>query len=59
MKKSFFGLCMLTGFMIILGTAGASDIGLIEFKDIVAQGLIGLGISTVGFFGFKLTGADF
>ena len=59
MKNIFFGLCMLAGFVILLGTAGSSDLGLIEFKTIVVQGLIGLGISGVGYLGLRLTGADF
>lgn len=59
MKNIFFGLCMLAGFVIILGTAGSSDLGLIDFKAILVQGLIGLGVMGVGYFGLRLTGADF
>lgn len=59
MKNIIFGLCMVVGFMILLGTAGASDLGTIEFKAIVVQSLIGLGVTGVGYLGLRLTGASF
>jgi hypothetical protein len=37
------------GFIFVLGTAGASDLGEISFGQIISQIAIGFGISTVGF----------
>jgi len=59
MKNVFFGLCMVAGFVIILGAAGSSDLDLIGFNEILVRGLTGLGVSGVGYFGLRLTGADF
>lgn len=59
MKNIIFGLCMFVGFMIILGTAGSSDLGLIECNKILVQSFIGVGVMGVGYLGLRLTGADF
>ena len=42
------------GFLLILGTAGASDLGDIGFRQIISQTVMGLGISTVGFIIIKI-----
>lgn len=42
------GLTALLGFMVMLGTAGSSDLDLIPFSQIVKQSLIGLGMVTGG-----------
>ena len=44
------GIVFITlGFLLILGTAGASDLGKIGFSQIISQVIIGFGIITVGF----------
>lgn len=53
-----FGLCMFFGFMWLIGTAGSSDLGLIDFKTLVIQSLIGMGLFMGGYFGLKLSGSD-
>lgn len=53
-----FGLCMVAGIVMILGTAGSSDLGMIDFNTILVDSLIGLGVTAIGYIGLKLTGAD-
>ena len=50
-----FGLCAFGGFMFMVGTAGASDCNLIDFRQIVIQSLIGLALVIIGFIGLKLS----
>lgn len=42
------GLTAFFGFMVMLGTAGSSDLDLIPFAQIVKQSLIGLGMFVGG-----------
>lgn len=42
------------GFLIILGTAGASDLELIEFTQIVRRVLLGLVITVIGWLSSKI-----
>lgn len=50
-----FGLCMFAGFIVMVGTAGASDCELITFSQIVKQTVIALVLMLVGFYGLKFT----
>ena len=54
MSRYIFYLLMLIGAMTILFTAGASDLELIEFKDIAFRALIGLGLFVIGFRGLEV-----
>ena len=56
---TIFGLSMFAGFMFMIGTAGSSDLGLIDFKTLVIHMLIGMGLFAGGFVGLKLSGSDF
>ena len=42
-------LCIIGGIVLLLGTAGASDMGGIEFSQIFNQAIISLGIILLGF----------
>lgn len=55
MKKVFL-FCTIIGFIIMIGTAGASDINAIDFKTIVLQSCIGMVLALVGFVGYKVIG---
>jgi len=57
--KHICGLCMVIGFLVVLGTAGASDCGTIEFGQAALRGIVGLIVALVGVAGFKhLEGAS-
>lgn len=47
-------LQMLAGFILMVGTAGSSDLNLISWSQIVTQSLISLGLMGLGFVGIKL-----
>ena len=49
-----FGLIIVAGFFVLLGTAGASDVHSIALKTILKQGAIGLGLMCFGFVGLKV-----
>lgn len=51
MSKYIFGCFMLIGAILILVTAGASDLDLISIKEIALRLLIGIGLLVVGFRG--------
>ena len=56
LKKILTTLCvlsMVSGFLLIIGTAGASDLELISFGTLVVRSLIGTSILGGGFFGLK------
>ena len=58
LKKVFqwiFGLCMFAGFVVMIGTAGSSDSGSIDFNQIMIQTAIALVLILVGFIGLKLS----
>ena len=62
LKKVFhwiFGLCMFIGFVLMVGTAGSSDLNLIDWDTILKQSLIALILMTVGFIGLKLSGWEY
>lgn len=50
-----FGLCMVAGFIYMIGTAGASDCELITFSQIIKQIVISLALTIIGFCGLKLS----
>ena len=51
--KYIYGVCLVVGFLVVLGTAGASDCGTIEFGQAVIRSIIGLLVSFVGLAGLK------
>lgn len=53
------GLIILTGAVLIVGTAGASDLGVLEFGTIAYRCLMGLGLIGVGAGVLKLTNYSF
>lgn len=58
LKKVFhwiFGLCMFAGFVVMVGTAGSSDLNTIDFKTALVYSLIGLALMFIGFVGLKLS----
>lgn len=54
-----FGLCAFAGFMFMVGTAGASDCNMIDFTQVVIQGLIALALMLIGFIGLKLSDYEY
>ena len=62
LKKVFhwiFGLCMFVGFVVMVGTAGSSDLNTIDFKTALVYSLIGLVLMFIGFVGLKLSGWEY
>lgn len=53
--KTLFGLSIGAGFLILLGTAGASDFSGIGLATILVQGVIGTALIWIGFIGLKVT----
>ncbi len=51
-------LLVFGGVVVILGTAGASDLGTISLNEIMIRGIIGVGLSLVGYFGLKIGGFE-
>ena len=51
-------LLVVGGVVLILGTAGASDLGQIGFDEIMIRGSIGVGLSLLGYLGFKIGGFE-
>lgn len=62
MVRDFFKLVSLLlvfgGVVVILGTAGASDLGQIGFYEMMIRGIIGVGLSLVGYLGLKIGGFE-
>ena len=60
MKKEFLKLIstllIYIGAGVILGTAGASDLGQIGLIETMIRGIIGVGLSMVGYLGLKIGG---
>ena len=62
LKKVFhwiFGLCTFAGFFVAFGTAGSSDLNLIDFDRLVVQYGIALALMLIGFVGLKLSGWEY
>lgn len=56
MKKfltTVFGICMAIGFVLIIGSAGSSDLELIDFKTLLIQSGLGLALTGIGFIGIR------
>lgn len=51
-------LLVFGGVVVILGTAGASDLGEIGLSEMIIRGSIGVGLSLVGYFGLKIGGFE-
>lgn len=51
MSKYIFGTFMLLGSILILLTAGASDLDLIEFRELAYRLLVGMIFVVIGFRG--------
>lgn len=62
MVKDFLKLVSLLlvfgGVVLILGTAGASDLNQIGFDEMMIRGIIGVGLSLVGYLGLKIGGFE-
>lgn len=57
MKKKILKMCMLIGFIIVLGTAGKSDTNdLMPFSQILGQCSVGALLMLIGFIPLKLSG---
>lgn len=46
--KKLFNIAILLGAVLMLGTAGASDLGSISFEVAMLRELIGLGLVVIG-----------
>lgn len=53
--RKFFGLCLVSGIVLAIGTAGVSDINSIDFKSMIIQCLIALALIVFGFIGLALS----
>lgn len=51
--KYIYGLCMVIGFLVVLGSAGASDCGTLEFGQAVLRCIYGLLVAGIGMCGLK------
>lgn len=58
MKSNIGYVIVAIGFLLMLGTAGASDIDLISFGQIVIQSIIGLCLMAMGLLLVKLFFAE-
>lgn len=56
---TIFGLSVLIGVILMIGTAGSSDLELIGFEELVVQSGKGLIIMLVGISGLWLSGFEF
>ena len=55
----FFGLCTFAGFVVMIGTAGASDLNTIDFETSLIQSGIAIALILFGFVGLKLSGWEY
>ena len=51
--KYIYGLCVAIGILVVLGAAGESDCGTLEFGQAALRGIGGLIVALVGFAGLK------
>lgn len=51
--KYIYGMCMVIGFLVLLGSAGASDCGTLEFEETLFRVIGGLLVGAIGVVGFK------
>lgn len=52
--KVLFGVTVGAGLLVVLGTAGSSDLGLIDWTTVLVRSVIGVGLVLVGLGGFKI-----
>lgn len=52
--KFLCGVVSIAGFILILGTAGASDLESIPMDQVLTQSLVGLGLLVLGFIGYQI-----
>lgn len=51
--STLFGLSIGAGILLVLFVAGSSDLDVIDFKSVVIQGGIGVGLVSLGYVGLK------
>ena len=54
--KYIFGVLVAIGFLVVLGSAGASDCGTLEFGQAVFRSICGLLVALVGLVGLNILG---
>ena len=62
LRKIYQGLfisSVLAGFILMIGTVGASDLNIIDFEKIFVQASIAMLLILAGFFGLKLSGWEY
>lgn len=52
--KFLCGVVSMAGFILILGTAGASDLESIPMDQVLTQSLVGLALLVLGFIGYQI-----
>lgn len=57
-KNIVYGMCLITGFMLIVGTIGAIDCDTIGFTTGIIQSAIGLLLSVFGSVMLKINGCE-
>jgi hypothetical protein len=48
-------LSMVSGFILVLGTAGSADLNLIDIGTLIARGFVGVILTGFGFVGLTVT----
>ena len=56
--RIIFGLCIVAGFFVMFGAAGASDCGTVEFSTLMKLGGVELLLFAIGSIGLKLCGSE-
>ncbi len=54
----FLMICIFGGFLIVIGSAGASDLEMIGLTDLIIRGSIGAVLIIIGVVGLKKGGYD-
>ena len=54
--KYILGTCVVIGILVVIGTAGASDCGTLEFGQAVVRSICGLAVSIGGVIGLNVLG---
>lgn len=60
-KKIYNALCklsMITGVIVIICAAGASDFNMIDFDTIILRAVVGLFLLTLGYIGLRIGGVN-
>lgn len=56
--RKVFGFSVIAGLLIIIGTAGSADLGLLDMTGIVARGVIGMLLMILGYIGLEILGSE-